>query len=148
MEPDDFVSELSRILELRVNYKEFCDIWSSIFLPETLIPESLVEALRRRYRVLLLSNTNALHFEMIRETYPIMRHFDGYVLSFEVGAMKPAPKIYAEAIARAGCRPAEIFYADDIPAFVEAARLAGIDAVAFESLPQIEKEMRARGIEW
>ncbi len=148
VESGEFIRALSRMLDLNVSRERFREVWSSIFLPETLIPESLVEALRRRYRVLLLSNTNALHFEMIRETYPIMRHFDGYVLSFEVGAMKPAPKIYAEAIARAGCRPAEIFYTDDIPAFVEAARLAGIDAVAFESLPQIEGEMRARGIEW
>lgn len=148
VEPEDFVRQFSRILDLDLSYERFCEVWSSIFLPETLIPESLVAGLRRRYRMLLLSNTNAIHFAMIRETYPIIRHFEGYVLSYEVGALKPEPKIYREAIARAGCRPQEIFFADDIPSYVDAARREGIDAVQFESLPRLEEEFRARGIEW
>ena len=56
------------ILELEVDYDQFRVIWSSIFT-EILIPESMLEGLGRRYRLVLVSNTNALHFEMIRETY-------------------------------------------------------------------------------
>ena len=37
IEPDAFVQELSSILELDASYEEFCGIWSSIFLPDTLI---------------------------------------------------------------------------------------------------------------
>jgi len=148
LEPDDFFRQFSRLLEIDVTYDKFREVWSSIFLPETLIPESLVEGLRKRCRVLLLSNTNAIHFEMIRREYPIMRHFDDYILSYEVRAMKPAEKIYDETIARARCAPGEIFYTDDIPAFVEAALRKGIDAVQFESLPQLERALQARGIEW
>ena len=77
--PQEFVQELCRILDLEMAYGDFCDIWSCIFLSETLIPESLVEGLRRRYRTLLLSNTNAIHFEMIRENYPLLRHFEGFI---------------------------------------------------------------------
>jgi len=146
--PEDFVRQLSGLLGFQVTYAEFCEAWSSIFLPETLVPESMVAGLRGRYRVLLLSNTNAIHFAMIRDNYPIIRHFDGCILSYEVGAMKPSPKIYHEAIARARCRPEEIFFTDDIPVYVEAARREGIDAVPFESLGQLERELRARGIEW
>src|SRR5262249_54201063 len=111
----DFVAELCRILDCSMEYSQFCEIWSSIFLPETLVPESLVAGLKARYRLLLLSNTNAIHFEMIRRNYPILRHFDDFVLSYEVGAMKPSPRIYQEAIARALCEPAECFFTDDIP---------------------------------
>src|SRR5881409_456189 len=46
VEPEDFVEQLSRILDLRVDYGRFCEIWSSIFLPDILIPESLFEGLR------------------------------------------------------------------------------------------------------
>lgn len=146
--PDEFFRQFSRLLELDVSYEKFCDLWSSIFLPVTLIPESLVEGLRKRCPVLLLSNTNAIHFEMIRREYPILRHFDDYILSHEVRAMKPAEKMYDETIARARCAPGDIFYTDDIPAFVEAALGKGIDAVRFESLPQLERELQARGMEW
>ena len=146
--PRDFVVELSNLLGLRVNYDQFCSIWSSIFLPDTLIPDEMLESLGRRYRMLLLSNTNAIHFDMIRERYPFVRHFDDLVLSHEVKAMKPSPVIYREAIARAGCRPEECFFTDDIEAYVEGARKEGIDAVQFVSLEKLQEDMRARGIEW
>ena len=146
--PEEFVNEVCGILGMRVSSRQFWEIWSSIFLPETLLPESLVEGLRRRQRLLLLSNTNAIHFAMVEERYPLLRHFDDFVLSFRVGAMKPSPLIYREAIARAGCQPEECFYADDIGKFVEVARQEGIDAVQFQSREQLEAELAARGITW
>lgn len=148
VEPREFVRELCRILEIECAYEEFCEIWSSIFLPETLIPESLVEALHRRYRLVLVSNTNAIHFETVDRSYPILRHFDAKILSHVVGAMKPSPRIYEAAVKAAGCAPQECFFTDDIAAYVEAARAYGIDAVQFESSEQIERELRARGVEW
>jgi putative hydrolase of the HAD superfamily len=146
--PGEFVRRVTEALDLQVSYERFCEMWSSIFIPETLIPEAMVASLHDRYRVLLLSNTNVIHFEMIRDKYPIMRHFDHCVLSYEVGVMKPAAEIYREAVARAGCSPGEIFFTDDIAINVEAARDLGINAVQFRSLPQLEEEMRSRGIVW
>ena len=148
VEPRDFVQQLSAILEADVSYDEFCRIWSSIFLPETLLPESLIESLRKRHRVLLLSNTNAIHFPMVRDAYPILRHFDDYILSYEVKAMKPSPAIYQAAVEKAGCRPEECFFTDDIAAYVEGARQQGLDAVQFVSREQLEAELKARGVLW
>ena len=147
IESRDFVRELSGILDLHLDYEQFCGIWSCIFT-HTLIPDSLLEGLAARYRLLLLSNTNALHFEMIRQTYPLLRHFHELVLSYEVKAMKPHPAIYEAVLQRAGCLPEECFYTDDIPDYVEGARRMGIDAVRFESAAQIEQELRSRGITW
>ncbi len=147
VEPRDFVAQLSGILDLRVDYDGFCRIWSSIFA-EPLIPESMLEGLGARYRLLLLSNTNAIHFAMIEENYPLIRHFHDRVLSFEVRAMKPQPEIFRAAVDRAGCLPAECFYTDDIPEFVEAAGRLGIDAVVFRSAEELAGEMEARGIRW
>ena len=148
IEPRDFVREISGVLGLRADYDEFCDIWSCVFLPETLIPDDFVARLGERYRLVLLSNTNPIHFEMIERSYPILRHFDACVVSYRVGAMKPSPEIYAEAIRQAQCRAEECFFTDDIPAYVEAAKTAGIDAVQFRDSAQIQSELRARGVEW
>lgn len=146
--PEEFVEQLCGILDARIEYGRFCEICSSIFLPETLIPESLLEGLGRSYPLLLLSNTNAIHFRMIRENYPLMRHFDGYVLSYEVGAMKPSARIYEAAIERAECSPEECFFTDDIAEYVAGAKAAGMDAVQFHSAAQIERELRERGVRW
>jgi len=147
IEPRDFVQRISMVLGLRCSYEHFCEIWSSIFLPETLVPESLLSAIAARYRLVLLSNTNVIHFEMIREKYPLLRHFHALVLSYEVGEMKPSPAIFQKAVEAAGCLPEECFFTDDIPEYIEGARRFGIDAVKFESAAQIEAELRKR-ISW
>ena len=147
IEPRDFVIQMSAVLDLKIGYDHFCRIWSSIFA-ETLVPESMLAGLAARYRLLLLSNTNAIHFEGLRASLPMLRHFHHVVLSYEVKAMKPQPEIFQAAIARAGCRAEECFYTDDVPAFVTAARNLGIDAVQFESAAQLEREFEGRGIRW
>lgn len=142
----EFVAELSALIELRMSYQEFCNLWTSIFLPEPLVPEMLLTHLRAGHRLMLLSNTNPIHFQMIQAFYPLMRHFHDSVLSYEVGAVKPSSKIFEAAIARAGCRPEECFFTDDLAVNIEAARKHGIDAVQFGSAAQIERELGARGV--
>ena len=127
VEPEEFVRRLCAELDLRMTYAEFCELWSSIFLPDTLIPESLLGSLAQRYRLLLVSNTNAIHFEMLYASYPLLRHFHDRVLSHEVGALKPSPRIYREAVARAGCAPGECFFVDDLAVCVEGARSEGME---------------------
>ena len=143
--PGEFVSEITRTLDLTVEYDDFCEMFSCIFA-DTLVPESLLEELAARYRLVLLSNTNAIHFEWIRKTYPILRHFHELVLSYEVKAMKPQPEIYEAAVAKAGCRPEECFYTDDVAEYVDGARRIGIDAVQFQDAEQLQRELRVRGI--
>jgi glucose-1-phosphatase len=143
---EPFVREFSAALRLNLPYQEFCDWWSCVFLPDTLVPEALVEDLARRHRLLALSNTNPIHFEMIQRAYPLLRHFDDFVLSYQVGAAKPEAKIYREAIARAECRPEECFFVDDLAANVEAAQEHGMDAIQFHSAEQLDQELRSRGL--
>jgi len=100
----------------------------------------------QRYPLVLLSNTNDIHFQMIRRSYPLLDHFDHFVLSYQVGVLKPSPRIYEEAVARAGCRAEECFFTDDVVPYVEGARQAGLDAVRFESYPQLVCELRSRGV--
>ncbi len=148
IEPQPFVEELCRVLDLTMTYEEFREVWCSVFFPETLITESWLAALGQRYPLVLLSNTNAMHFEMLDRQYPILRLFKHRVLSNEVGAMKPSPIIYEAAIAKAGCKAEECFFTDDVAAYIQAARENGIDAVQFLSQDQLEKDLRARGVEW
>jgi putative hydrolase of the HAD superfamily len=145
IEAEPFVRELSAALNLNITYPQFCDWWSCVFMDQTLVPEALLRDLRSRYRLLALSNTNPIHFAMLKDTYPLLRHFDGFVLSYEVGAAKPEARIYQEAIARAQCSAEECFFIDDMAVNVEAARAHGMDAVQFVSAEQLEQDLRERG---
>ena len=141
-----FVRELSAALGLEMSYDQFCQLWSSIFLAGTLIPEEFIARLRDRYRLLVLSNTNPIHFSMVRENYPVLDLFHRLVLSYEVGAAKPSAAIYEAAIAQADCTAGECFFTDDIQVNIDAALALGMDAVQFQSAEQIERELQARGV--
>ena len=145
--PREFFDELSALIGLNVPYDHFCRMFNSIFTRQ-LMPESLLQGLAGRYRLILLSNTNAIHYEMLDRELALLRHFHHRVLSFEVQAIKPQPEIYHAALEFAGCRPEECFYTDDVPEFVEAAKLLGIDAVQFESVAGLETALATRGICW
>lgn len=143
---EEFVRDFSGLLNVRISYDDFCDIWTSVFLPEPLIAEALLARLAERRRLMILSNTNPIHFEMIRNHYPLMRHFHHYVLSYEVGAIKPSPEIFRAAIARAECAAEECFFTDDLAPNIEAARKHGMDAVQFQSEAQLKLELKARAL--
>lgn len=148
IEPRDFFDELRATLKADLTYEEFCRIWSCIFLPHTLIPEGFIVQLRRRYRVMVLSNTNAIHVEMLNESYSILKQFDHLIFSHVVGAMKPEPKIYQAALDNANCTPSECFFTDDIPAYVEGARKAGIHAEQFLGFEKLQDDLRRHGVDW
>jgi putative hydrolase of the HAD superfamily len=141
-----FVEELCRSLELRVSFEQFCELWTAIFLPGTLIPEDFFDRLRERYRLVALSNTNELHFRQVEANYPVIRKFDHLVLSYRSGCAKPDRRIYGEAVAQAGCRSEECLFIDDVEAYVEGARSAGLEAFRFEDYAQLRIEFENRRI--
>ena len=148
MSSETFYRKLSAALDLSVGFDEFRGIWENMFDPEPFIAESFLEGLARRTTLLLLSNTNELHFTYLRARYALLRHFHDSILSYEVGSMKPEEGIYREAIRRAGCRPSECFFTDDRAVNVEAALQLGIDATVFRDEATLKHELRERGVEW
>ena len=142
----DFYRTMCARLRLDVSTEEFERLWTSLFLPEPLLPESFLLSLKRRYRLLMLSNVNEVHFEFIWKNYPLVRHIEDRLLSYELGCLKPEPAIYRIAIERAGVRPQEIFFADDRPENVEAARRAGIVATCFQSEQQLRFALGQAGV--
>jgi len=147
IDPPDFVNRLCAVLDLELDYDSFCRAWSGIFSGQ-LIPDSMLEGLAARYRLLLLSNTNFIHFQTLRQNYELLKYFEERILSFEVHAAKPEPEIFEAAIRRAACRPEECFYTDDLAENVEAACRLGMDAVQFRSPEQLQEELQLRGITW
>jgi putative hydrolase of the HAD superfamily len=142
----EFYRRFCRALDLELSYPEFVDLWSDMFQPEPILSDVLLRELAAATRLLLLSNTNEIHFEFIRAKYPLLQHFHDFVLSYRVGAMKPDPAIYLDTVRRAGCEAGECFFVDDIEENVEAARRLGIDAEVFRSANELAAQLRLRGV--
>jgi len=96
----------------------------------------------------ILSNTCDVHWRhLLERRWGILPGcFREIVLSHEVRAVKPDKAIYALAAERAGVPPAAIFFCDDLPEHVAAARAAGWDAEVFTTAAALVGQLDRRGI--
>ena len=81
----------------------------------------------------IFSNTNDLAVEHIRRNFPFFKNFDGYIYSYEIGAMKPDAKIYRALEKLSGRRGAEIVYLDDRPENIAGGTARGWRAILHET---------------
>jgi HAD superfamily hydrolase (TIGR01509 family) len=144
---DEMMAAMDRLAGRPVDRGRLTQAVADIFEPSPGMLEVLTELKRRGYRMVLLSNTCKPHIELVRETFPIYHLLDDYVLSYEVRAVKPEPAIYEAALAKVGVSPERVFYTDDIPAYVEAARSFGIQAEVFTGVETLRRQLADRGIE-
>jgi len=143
----EFHNYLCEAAGLRLTLPEFCATWSSVFLPDLLVSEELLASLRRRYPLVLISNTNEAHVEYIREKYRVLDYFNHLVFSYEVGSLKPDAKIFQHAIATAKLPAEALFFTDDREENIVAARQLGIHAHQFVSEARLVDALQQAGVE-
>ena len=93
-----------------------------------------------------LTNFGAEFFAGFRPTEPIFELFDDIVVSGEECVAKPDLRIYEICERRFGRAPQELFFIDDNPANVAAARARGWQAHLFEGPEGLEAELLGRGL--
>ena len=143
----EFHSYLCDTAALKMDLTGFREVWSSVFLPGLLVSEPLLAALKSKYPLILVSNTNEAHFEFIRDTYPVIDYFDQQVLSYEVGSLKPDREIFEHAIRVSGFRPDALFFTDDREENILAARELGIHAHQFRTERMLIAALQAADVE-
>jgi len=72
--------------------------------------------------------------------------FDAQVFSYEVGVLKPDPRMYAAILEKLDVAPAEALFIDDSPKNVAGAQAVGMQAIRFTGVPALLAELRERGI--
>ena len=94
----------------------------------------------------IFSNTNEIAARHIRRRFPFFAHFDGYVLSYEHGAMKPTAKIYEVIERQTGRSGAEILYLDDRPENIAAGLERGWRAILHETPEKTRAQVASLGL--
>jgi len=132
-------------LEVDLPMEEFAPLWSCHFqVHQEVLP--LVESLVGKVKLVLLSNTNALHVQYLLPRLPLLQRFDHLLFSNEVGRVKPDPAIYLEALRRAAVTPGAAAFFDDMPEYVEAARALGIHGEVFTDAGTFRRQLRTLGL--
>lgn len=147
MSARDWHLHVSKRLGTSQTFEEFTAAWNAALGPHPIQDNAFLEKLAKRYRLGLLSNTDPLHVAHMEASYEFFRYFPARTYSCRVGASKPDPLIYREALRASKVGAEEAIYIDDIPAYVEAARRLGMSGIAFESPGQLAVELQGHGVE-
>ena len=140
-----FYAQVKKALTLRLGFEEFKKTWNGIFTPIAPMIR-LVGRLKASHRLVLISNTNEMHFNFLKK-HPVFKNFDRVVLSYKEKMRKPDERFYRLAAKACKARPREIFYIDDRADLTEAAEALGFNAFTFNNNPQeLIQTMRRMGI--
>ena len=107
----------------------------------------ILQALRDRGTPLYaLSNWPAEGFPLARDRFDFLGWFRGIVLSGEIGAIKPQPRIYEVLLERFAIDPLSAVYIDDVEVNAAAARPFGIHAIHFTTPAALRAQLVAVGL--
>lgn len=128
-----FISKLSAVYP-KANPAAIIAIWNGMLLDFPDYRLDFIENLAHEnsHRLFLLSNTNALHIEDIKETMGADKYsrfkncFEQFYLSHEINLRKPNAEIYNFVLQENGLKAEETFFIDDTKENTDAAEKLGI----------------------
>lgn len=142
---EEFINIMLSALDGKIDKKTFCKYYSEIFTENKEVVD-LLPKLKRNFTLVLLSNTNIIHYEYGWKQYNWLRYFDKIVVSYEAGAVKPEEGIYRAVESFTKKEAGEHFFIDDIQEYVTAARTLGWDAVQFTGYNNLIIDLINRGV--
>ncbi len=116
----------------QIQEKQFKDSWNAILID---FPEYRYQFLKKlseekHYQLILLSNTNEIHIDWVKENVPFFEDFkacfDAFYLSHEINFRKPDAEIYEYVLEQHDLKPQECLFIDDTKENTEAAKNLGI----------------------
>ena len=114
-------------------------IWGDIFTHNHGMIELVTNLKNHGIAIVVLSNTNGVHWQYVRKL-DVIRFLEEwgvpFILSYELGVMKPDPIIYRSALSALGCAAEDAVFIDDIPENVDAARKLGMAGIEYNGSVQ------------
>ncbi len=144
--PRDWHLHLAKRLGGSLTFDQFTEVWNRALDPIPIQNNGFLEKLAKRYRLAVLSNTDPVHVAHLESNYNFFRFFPVRIYSCKVGARKPNPLIYREALRACKVRPEEAAYIDDVAAYTEAAQRLGMTGIVFRGPDQLQTDLQSCGV--
>jgi len=145
--PAVFLRDVHRLWQLRCDVEFLAHTVGDIFSANPEVCE-LIPRLKQRYRILLGSNTNAVHARrFLKQFAGVLGHFDHLVLSHEIGTRKPDADFFHTCQRLANAKASECVFIDDLPVNIEGARAIGFHGVLYRPYMGLAAQLQALGVE-
>ena len=125
-----------------LSYDEFVDIWNSLLSTNEAIV-SIVERLKPNHRLVLGSNTDAIHFTSAIERFPVLEVFERYFVSYKMGLLKPDPAFFDHVLQRLDTPASNCLFIDDRAENVASARSVGMIGLEFTISEKLRSDLDA-----
>lgn len=142
---EEFLDVMLANLDNKLDRETFCNYYSKVFFENKNVTALLPE-LKKNYKLVLLSNTNSIHWKYGWKDFDFIKYFDKLVLSYKVKAYKPEERIYKAVEDFTKKPPGEHIFIDDIQEYSDAAKKLGWDAIHFTGYENLIEDFKERGI--
>ena len=135
--PKEFLPRLARELGIDEDPDDFRQRfldWHPRLYPSV---EPLISLLAGDCKLALLSNTNRLHWDLIRNQTSVFCHFESLFLSFEIRFCKPEQGAFDIVLGSCGVSPSDILFLDDMEQNIAAASRLGMRAVQVNGILEV-----------
>lgn len=136
---EEFREVIRQTLGFPLSDHEVDTAWNAILLDIPSDRIDLINNIRQKYPVYLLSNTNNIHItasnNYLKKTHGIRNLenlFDKLYLSYEMGLWKPDAEIYYEVLRANKLQPNEVIFFDDNLHNIESAKAIGMQTILVE----------------
>ena len=128
---EKFLTELQKETN-NASLNQVSEAWNAMLLD---LPENrltLIQCLKKKYSIYLLSNTNTIHIDAFKKKLGKVKWikfynlFDKMYLSHEVGLRKPNAAIFEYILKEQNLQAHEVFFIDDSSEHIEGANKLGI----------------------
>ncbi len=150
---DTFINKLLSQAKPKVQALDVIQAWNSMLIGIPASRLKMLEELKPKYKLYLLSNTNELHIEWIHRHLKKdhgVEHFEkeywnGVYYSYLVGERKPNPGIFQYFIKHTGINPEQTLFMDDTEEHLYAASQLGFDTHLVRAKEEIGKFLKKEG---
>jgi putative hydrolase of the HAD superfamily len=137
---EEFLASLQRLAKHSLDPDVVQGAWNALLISFPSERIDLLKTLKTRYRLFLLSNTNAIHVTAFQKIYreafnngALDDLFEKVYYSHKINLRKPNKEIYEYVLKDNGLQAAETLFIDDALENVEAARESGMQAIHLKS---------------
>lgn len=135
IDTEQFKQELKERSGVNISDEDFHRAWTALILRIPQAHIELLDKLRRKFNLYMLSNTSDLHVQAWEQMYErqagksIYKVFDRIYYSHEIGFRKPDHGAWKHVLEDARIKPEETLYLDDLIQNVKAAQELGFQAI-------------------
>ena len=129
--PKEFLDALQKECK-NASIEQVENAWNSILLDLPVNRLDCIKKLKNNYKIFLLSNTNEIHIKAFRKKIgekqweAFSSLFDKMYLSHQIGFRKPGKEAFQIILEENKLKPNEVFFIDDSPQHIEAAKKLGL----------------------